>query len=199
VSASRDAKVRGVDVGEVKRGTNGREDGENVCVSVCVCVCETYLHPPLPHKHREVLGSALPYPSLRRRMQAVCAVADHRRPCQRARTQPTAPQTRAHVPTRTRAHMLTHMLARASRPRCAARIPDFPPKGPGRRTGGISRLSAATCCAVPWHELTRPTPRMSAPFVQIRARQTKPAAAPPAPSSSPPGRFRVGISLVSGH
>ena len=132
---------------------------ERVCV--CVCVCEAYLHPPLPHKHREVLGSALPYPSLRRRMQAVCAVADHRRPCQRARTQPTAPQTRAHVPTRTRAHMLTHMLARASRPRCAARIPDFPPKGPGRRTGGISRLSAATCCAVLWHDLSRPTRELS--------------------------------------
>ena len=40
---------------------------------------------------------------------------------------------------------------------------------PGRRTAGISRLSAWTCCAIPWPELSRPTPRMSAPLLQIRA------------------------------
>jgi hypothetical protein len=48
----------------------------------------------------------------------------------------------------------------------------------GSQTGGISRLSAETCCAISWPELSRPTPRIFAPFVRIRHRQTKPAAAP---------------------
>ena len=48
----------------------------------------------------------------------------------------------------------------------------------GPHTGGTSRLSAETCCAISWPELSRPTPRIFAPFVRIRHRQTKPAAAP---------------------
>ncbi len=48
----------------------------------------------------------------------------------------------------------------------------------GPHTGGISRVSAETCCAISWPELSRPTPRICAPFVRIRHRQTKPAAAP---------------------
>ncbi len=48
----------------------------------------------------------------------------------------------------------------------------------GPPTGGFSRLSEETCCAISWPELSRPTPRIFAPFVQIRHRQTKPAAAP---------------------
>ncbi len=61
-----------------------------------------------------------------------------------------------------------------------------------RVTGGISRLSAETCCVLSWPELSRPTPRIFALFVRIRQRQTNPAAAPrrAAPPSSPPGRFK---------
>jgi hypothetical protein len=50
--------------------------------------------------------------------------------------------------------------------KCAGEVTDG---CPGRRTAGISRLSAGTCCAIPWPELSRPTPRMSAPLLQIRA------------------------------
>ena len=49
---------------------------------------------------------------------------------------------------------------------------------PGPHTGGISRVSAETCYAISWPELSRPTPRIFAPFVRIRHRQTKPTAAP---------------------
>ena len=49
---------------------------------------------------------------------------------------------------------------------------------PGPHTGGISRLSAETCYAISWPELSRPTPRIFAPLLRIRHRQTKPAAAP---------------------
>ena len=43
---------------------------------------------------------------------------------------------------------------------------------------GISRLLTEPCCAISWPEVGRPTPRIFAPFVRIRHRQTKPAAAP---------------------
>ena len=48
----------------------------------------------------------------------------------------------------------------------------------GPHTSGISRGSAGSCCAISWPEVGRLTPRISAPFVQIWHRQTKPAAAP---------------------
>ena len=48
----------------------------------------------------------------------------------------------------------------------------------GPHTRGISRVSAGSCCAISWPEVGRPTPRIFAPFVQSRHRQTKPAAAP---------------------
>ena len=71
---------------------------------------------------------------------------------------------------------------------------------PGRRTRGISRLSAATCCAIPWPELRRLTPGMSAPLLQSRAppdqaRSRPSRAAQFAPRPRPPLASRLGLCI----
>ena len=73
----------------------------------------------------------------------------------------------------------------------------------GPHTGCISRVSAETCCAISWPELSRPTPRIFAPFVRIRHRQTKPAAAPrraaqlaPRPLPTLASRLRLCIKVA---
>ncbi len=82
---------------------------------------------------------------------------------------------------------------------CSSVCPEYHPGGfiffletdgcPGRSTGGISRVSAGTCCAIPCPELSRLNRAEDICAVHPNsAPQTKRAAA--APPRLPPGRFQ---------